>query len=224
MKKSDVEALLQAQRSGFQGFLQVFMDNMTSRFDKFIQEFVEVKVSVGAITDRIKELSAKDSNLKEEHDNLISRIQKIEDHADYLENQSRRNNIRIDGIPESPNETWEATEVVVKDLLVHNLGLSIQEANNIKIERAHRTGKPRTPGSRPRPVVAKLASFKDREAILRRARDKKPKDIYFNEDFSARILETRRDQLPELKRQRDLGKIAYFSFDKLIVRNKPSVT
>ena len=45
---------------------------------------------------------------------LNSAIEEIQDDLDhqeeqmeYLENQSRRNNVRIDGIPEEDNETWE---------------------------------------------------------------------------------------------------------------------
>ena len=42
----------------------------------------------------------------------------IEDKQDYLENQSRRNNIKIFGISENDDEkTWEDTELVVKKVL-----------------------------------------------------------------------------------------------------------
>ena len=33
---------------------------------------------------------------------------------EYLENQSRRNNIRVSGIPESADETWETVEEKVR--------------------------------------------------------------------------------------------------------------
>ena len=42
---------------------------------------------------------------------------------EYLENQSRRNNIRIDGIPEEPDETWEDTESKAKVALESKLNL-----------------------------------------------------------------------------------------------------
>ena len=34
---------------------------------------------------------------------------------DYLENQFGRNNVRLNGIPEIPNEIWEMTEKAVKN-------------------------------------------------------------------------------------------------------------
>ena len=35
----------------------------------------------------------------------------------YLENQSRRNNLRFEGLLEDDNETWDATEAKVKNVL-----------------------------------------------------------------------------------------------------------
>ena len=42
---------------------------------------------------------------------------------EYLENQSHHNNIRIDGIPEESDETWEDTESKAKVALESKLNL-----------------------------------------------------------------------------------------------------
>ena len=68
-------------------------------------------------------------------------LSKHEDKMGYLENQSRRNNIRIDGITEEGNETWLETETRAKQVLKEKLNLECEP----EIERAHRVGpKPRT--------------------------------------------------------------------------------
>lgn len=36
---------------------------------------------------------------------------------DYLENQSRRNNLLIDGVPDSKYESWSKTEIKAKKVL-----------------------------------------------------------------------------------------------------------
>ena len=54
-----------------------------------------------------------DSAIEEIQDDLNHQEEQME----YLENQSRRNNVRIDGIPEEDNETWETTEAKVKQVL-----------------------------------------------------------------------------------------------------------
>lgn len=41
--------------------------------------------------------------------------------------------------------------------------------------------------------------------------------IYINEDFSDLVRQRRREQLPQLKEERQKGNIAYFRYDKLIV-------
>ena len=45
------------------------------------------------------------------------------DKMEYLKNQSRRNNIGIDGIPEKPDETWEDSESKAKVALESKLNL-----------------------------------------------------------------------------------------------------
>ena len=52
---------------------------------------------------------------------LASHSQKME----YLENQSKRNNIRVKGIPESDNETWEDVDVKVKRAIKGKLDLDV---------------------------------------------------------------------------------------------------
>ena len=66
-----------------------------------------------------------------------------------LEDRSRRNNLRIDGISEKENKTWDECQQEVQSLIKDKLGI----AENIVIERGHRIekkgnsdnpGKPRT--------------------------------------------------------------------------------
>ena len=138
---------------------------------------------------------------------------------DYLENQSRRNNIRIDGIPELPGETWTQTENQVRETLHTKLRMTEVEAERVEIERAHRVGPQKK--DKTRTVVLKLTKFKDREAIIKQAREAKIPGLYVNEDFSQRVIDKRKQLFPELKKARMEGKIAYLSYDRLVVRNKP---
>ena len=55
-----------------------------------------------------------------------------------MENQSRRNNIRILGVEETEDEkSWDDTKKVVKDLLKKKINIP----GEADIERAHRVGK-----------------------------------------------------------------------------------
>ena len=58
-----------------------------------------------------------------------------------LEDRSRRNNLRFEGIKEHENKSWEDCENKINDLLENKLKMDIE---NVVIERAHRTGKKKT--------------------------------------------------------------------------------
>jgi hypothetical protein len=58
---------------------------------------------------------------------------------DYREGQSRQNNIVVDGIPESPHETWTESKVKVRKIIDDKLQM---DHKKIEVECAHRTGKP----------------------------------------------------------------------------------
>ena len=60
---------------------------------------------------------------------LLLKIKLIE-----LEDRSRRNNLRVDGIKERPNETWEDYENKLRTLFKESLGIE----EEIATERAHR--------------------------------------------------------------------------------------
>lgn len=49
--------------------------------------------------------------------------------ATYPENQSRRNNVRIEGIVEESGESWESTEVKVKETFTEKLHMELTSCN-----------------------------------------------------------------------------------------------
>lgn len=130
---------------------------------------------------------------------------------DYMENQSRRNNILVDGIADEWGENREASENKIKTMQEKNLGMN---SKIMDIECAHRVGQFLQHG-RPRPIIVKR--FKDRQSILSVARTLKGTNIFVNEDFSD-IKRRRRDLLPELKAARDGGDNASLRYDKLVIK------
>ena len=143
---------------------------------------------------------------------------------EYFENQSRRNNIRIHGIPEQPDETWEKTERKANMALESKLNPSFE----VQIERAHRTGKAnrRQAGNasskRPRTMICRLENWKQKNPILKAARTVNPDGMFVNEDLNAEILQRLKELLPKLKQAKQVGKIAYFRLHQLIIRDRPT--
>ena len=52
---------------------------------------------------------------------------------EFLENKSRRNNIRVDSIPEDDHKTLSSTEIVVKHILEEKLDLSFEQSTRVLI-------------------------------------------------------------------------------------------
>ncbi len=132
----------------------------------------------------------------------------------------------MDGIPEVHGETWEVTESLVKDALKDKLEIT----EDICIERAHRVERRARPGSsgsatatliRPWTIVCRLKSWRQKENILKNARKIKPHGLFVNEDLAAETLQKRKAQMPKLIEAKQVGTIAYFILDKLIVKNRP---
>ena len=112
-----------------------------------------------------------------------------------LEDRSRRNNLRIDGIAEKENETWNECEQEVQSLITDKLGI----AENIVIERAHRIKKKENPG-RPRTIVCRFLNYKDKTNILKNAKKLKGKNIFINEDFSHETMELCKELWEKVKK------------------------
>lgn len=78
------------------------------------QEIAELKVEVEA---QKAELLAKTVSIS----TLETNMAKLQEKVTYQENQSRRNNLRINGIPEYERETWDQTEHKAKNALMEKL-------------------------------------------------------------------------------------------------------
>ena len=65
-----------------------------------------------------------------------------------LEDRSRCNNLRIDGISESRNETWEECEEEIQKVFNEELGV-----RNVHIERAHRSKRSKSNNNNGKPRI-----------------------------------------------------------------------
>ena len=218
------------QQSTFQACLQSFVEATNKRFDNLVRnnakEIAELRASVQFTqkeTDDMKQAMRSQSEQVRANirgiDAAAAAQREIEDGIDYIENQTRRNNLRIDGVIESPAETWADTEAAVRKTLATSLKLSERHANDIRIERSHRTGGDNH-SDRPKTVVVKFESYKDRDTVMRAARKEKPRGVFVNEDLSQRVMARIRELMPRLREARQQGKIAYLSYDRLVVRDR----
>ncbi|XP_065675869.1 uncharacterized protein LOC136092077 [Hydra vulgaris] len=134
-----------------------------------------------------------------------------------LEDRNRRNNLRIVGVEEGPNETSEEVLKKLKTLIKEDLQIN----EPITIERAHRVEKFE---NKPRTIICKLLNWKEKESVLARARNLKGKNIFINEDFSEETMRIIKELFAQAKMHRSQGKYAKVVYNRLIVREMPSIS
>lgn len=163
--KSDICSKIEGAVSGLQADIAAVTDELTSSLatmqrsiDNQEDRLKEVEKSATATSDSVTALETLVNKLKSEVGDLQT---KCED----LENRSRRNNIRLVGVPEGLEGT-SPTEFISKLLqkLLHLDDVPL-------LDRAHRSlqAKPR-PNQPPRAFVIRVHYFHIRELILRQAR------------------------------------------------------
>lgn len=219
-QKTFYKDLLEQQEKSFKSFVQMILDATNKRMDSFSSDLGRVTQSLEYSQAELEDLkigyqTSLDCHKSASSDlvNIQSSLNNLSSKMDYLENQTRRNNLLIDGIPDAKTETWHESESKVKKLISEHLKM---DPTLIELERAHRTGKFEAEG-RPRSVVVKLLRFKDKEEILKRAKNLRGTKLYINEDYSEKVRLRRKELLPQLREARNQGNIAYLKYDQLVV-------
>ena len=224
--------MLNRQESNFMSFTKMILESTTTRIDGIMKEVREIKSSLQfsqAQIDDLRDMEKKVGSFESQLQSLSSQcvnseIKDIISKIDYVENQSRRNNVIIDGLmQDTAHEPWSDTEQKVREFFNNKLKI---DPKTIEIERAHRTGNVKQNSGKARPIVVKFLRYKDKELILAKARAHlKNTTIYVNEDFSDLLRKKRADLIPAMKQAREQGNYAVINYDRLIVKpRKPQTT
>lgn len=221
--------LLEIQEKNFKTYVTMFMESTNKRVDEFMVKTTrdltnlrdsleysqaELEQMVGRTQGALKDMKGNEQ-LDVKINNLSAELREFERQIEYIDNYSRRNSLVIRGLPGSNDESWEDTEKQVRHMIKNKLKL---DESNIEIERAHRTGKVSESGSRP--VAIKFLRYKDKEDILSNAKKLKDTGIYINQSYSDKLNAKRTELWQEVKEHRRQGKIAYISFDRVVVKER----
>ena len=191
------------------------------RLEKLNKETVDLKISLETSQEIFEKkfekvndnLSKQKQKRKEDINELWKDNDQLCERLRDLEDRSCRDDLRIDGIAEVENETWEQTEEILQNLFKEKLQLE-----NISVERAHRVGN--NEKNNKQTVVFKLASFKNKLKIISEARKLKGTNISINEDYSKETLEIRKEKWKEVKELRKNDTDAILVYDKVVTKGK----
>ena len=124
---------------------------MLSACQKFQEINISLRKEVAELREIVKSKNAAITKLK-------THLEDVEDRLDEHEQYSRRNTLRVSGVPEEPNESIDG-----KILSIFNNRLSLDPPMIIDdIDRIHRVGKPDQRRD-PRQVLVKFATYRCRQ-------------------------------------------------------------
>jgi archaellum component FlaC len=188
-------------RSSFEQFVMASLEKIMAGQNSIKNDLESFKRDIEKAVEfqgeEIEELKAKQSNVSKKVEDLNTQLNNtwdsifthrkhvsdLWDGVNKVERHTRRNNIRIIGVPENDGENVTS---IVDDIFVSKF-----DVDDIEIERAHRDGKRHTgKGSRPRHILVKLLRYTDKVDVMKRRRDcLKMESFHIVEDLTAADLE-----------------------------------
>jgi len=165
------------------------IEKLGNALSGFIKKAVE-----DAVADALRKVNQEIGRLQSEVTSLKEHVRVLDNQlkcrTDDVEQYTRRNNLRVFGIPETPGED---TDRLIVNLAKEQLGVDLPlEA----IERSHRVGSrpaARQGGrERHRPVIVRFCSYRDRRRVFQAKKKLKGTDISIKEDLTVGRLEVLR--------------------------------
>lgn len=160
-------------------------------------ELDKANVRLNAVESRVSEHEDKLQNTDDILSELITAHEKLHLKMTSLEAYSRREMIRLYGVPEGAESGSQSMTNFVEKLLRDNL--NIPPSMELQIQRAHRTlASPPPDGSRPRSILVKFLCFTVKEEVLRLAWQKKGfmwnnSKISIDNDYPPEIMAMRKE-------------------------------
>ena len=155
-------------------------------------EVTKYKGVVKNAMNKIDNVNANNSKLKEESDKLKEKSVKAETY-------SRRNNLHFEGIPSDPKETPYDCRNKIYAILKNEMNI-VDAERRIVIERCHRDS--RYPSHQPPSILVRFLSFVDREKIWQKRdilnRTQRNK-LFLNQDFPPEVEKKRSFLRPYVK-------------------------
>ncbi|CAI5661528.1 unnamed protein product [Oreochromis niloticus] len=163
------------------------------RLDEIVTDMKEVTSRIEEVEQRVTEVEEVTVDLKDVLGHTLQLQEDLQTRLSDLEAHSRRNNIRVHGIPEG--EEGDNMLEFMENFIKKELALP---DTNLGIQRCHRTLGPKPPpGSNPRSVGIHFLEYKTKDLVLWSAWTKKEillkgRHVYFDQDYPSGILAKRK--------------------------------
>ncbi|CAH0401613.1 unnamed protein product [Chilo suppressalis] len=189
--------------------MKLLLSQITEKFNE------QTKTLTTEITKNVMEaLDEKLKILREENNDLKTKVNSLEQKISYYEKEKRRNNLVFFGIDGKGKTELELVDHIKEIVEESGTNLDSQEISNIQ-----RIGKQSENNF---PILISLTTSWKKHLILKNKRHLPP-NVYVKEDFPKNVLEIRKQLQPKMEEERKKGNIAYIKYDKLIVKKPGTI-
>uniref|UniRef100_A0A5F8G987 L1 transposable element RRM domain-containing protein n=1 Tax=Monodelphis domestica TaxID=13616 RepID=A0A5F8G987_MONDO len=191
-------------------------DDLQRKSNQKEKDDQKTKDEIQSLRTRIQQLESSDftrqqdsikQNQKNENieENMKHLIHKTED----LENRSRRDNLRIIGLPEDHYKR-KSLDIILQEIIKENCPEILEQEGKVEIDRIHRSPPVLNPQlTTPRNVIAKFKNYQTKEKILQAAKKKSFRyqgtTVRITQNLAASTLKKRKAWNTIFRKARELG-------------------
>jgi hypothetical protein len=199
-----------------QATLATVVSQMAVKSDEMVAQNVAIEDLKREVASLHARLNASQSNRAPSSLSLSQQVTEVQ------ERESRKLNLRVDGLAEGDGETQEQLLCKVEDLLKTKIRVNLPKGAVVSVRR--QGGRKPLAGAgtsrqRPSTVVVQVDSLATKQVILKGKKNLggRASQLAVNEDLTQMQRDNIRDLLPKMKEARAAGKYAFFRGDELVV-------
>uniref|UniRef100_A0A5F8GU18 L1 transposable element RRM domain-containing protein n=1 Tax=Monodelphis domestica TaxID=13616 RepID=A0A5F8GU18_MONDO len=191
-------------------------DDLQRKSDQKEKDDQKTKDEIQSLRTRIQQLESSDLTRQQDTIKQNQKNEKIEENMKHLihktedlENRSRRDNLRIIGLPED-HDKRKSLDIILQEIIKENCPEILEQEGKVEIDRIHRSPPVLNPQlTTPRNVIAKFKNYHTKEKILQAAKKKSFRyqgtTVRITQDLAASTLKKRKAWNTIFWKARELG-------------------
>uniref|UniRef100_K7E0J5 L1 transposable element RRM domain-containing protein n=1 Tax=Monodelphis domestica TaxID=13616 RepID=K7E0J5_MONDO len=209
-------SVLKAKINQLENEAKEMKDDLQRKSDQKEKDDQKTKDEIQSLRTRIQQLELSDFTRQQDSIKQNQKNEKIEENMKHLihktedlENRSRRDNLRIIGLPED-HDKRKSLDIILQEIIKENCPEILEQEGKVETNRIHRSPPVLNPQlTTPRNVIAKFKDYQTKEKILQAAK-KKPfryqgTTVRITQDLAASTLKKRKAWNTIFRKARELG-------------------
>uniref|UniRef100_K7DZV7 L1 transposable element RRM domain-containing protein n=1 Tax=Monodelphis domestica TaxID=13616 RepID=K7DZV7_MONDO len=190
-------------------------DDLQRKSDQKEKDDQKTKDEIQSLRTRIQQLESSDLTRQQDTIKQNQKNEKIEENMKHLihktedlENRSRRDNLRIIGLPED-HDKRKRLDVILQEIIKENCPNILEQEGKVEIDRIHRSPPILNPQlTTPRNVIAKFKIYQTKEKILQAVKKSfryHRTTVRITQDLAASTVKKRKAWNMIFRKARELG-------------------